>query len=83
MSGGSNINGKFHVQSEPSSLDQFDSFPPEIRQIVRDAPYNISTAGIARLLALGANAAQINHGIEYVRRQSTILTYGPDHPQAK
>lgn len=69
----------------PSSWHEFDNFPPIVREVLRESPYDYSTGEIARSIQLyGVKTTVgwlVRGNVENIRN-SALQTYGPDHPQA-
>ena len=77
-----NINGKFSRAKERSTWKQFDRFPRKVREILANAPFNVSTKCVARILRQGHSPETLAKAIQFEMQRSARLTYGPDHPQA-
>lgn len=85
-----NINGKVCCKAASFSLaDSYDSLPPELRQILRNAPYDLRFDPGGTVLTLHARGdtrtavAVAQKSIANLLRKSALATYGPDHPQAQ
>lgn len=78
-----NVNGKFSIPYHASTMADFDALPPHIRKILRDAPYSISASAVLEQIKAGSGLYGIEYAIHLTMKESTRLTYGPDHPQAK
>ena len=59
-------------------MERFDSFPPEIRAVLRDAPYNITLkSGMERVVK---NHRRLRETIRSIARESALKTYGSNYP---
>lgn len=78
-----------HIPNLPEShlsMERYDTLPPAIRQILRDAPYNfsISSVRLQRMSADGKELAEeMQRNIPDIIKSAASAAYGPDHPQAR
>jgi hypothetical protein len=77
-----NRNGHIAVdtvkRTRQESMDLFDSFSPEIREILRNSNYNVSIKpGHEKLFRKGAWLKETLHRIS---RESALKTYGTNYP---
>jgi ABC-type glycerol-3-phosphate transport system substrate-binding protein len=74
------------VQVPPSAVDSvdfmtiYDQLPPDVRETLRNAPYNFNTPNAYPQKGW---AEQTKQRLPAIIQQSAAATYGPDHPQAQ
>lgn len=62
----------------PTNLDAFDALPRELKEILWETTTRISMKPDAR----AEHAPEYRKLLHKLRVESTMRTYGPDHPQA-
>ena len=68
----------------PNEMELYDKLPKSLREIVRNCALQASSAAIRnRRYRDKMSVTQIKQRLAEQVAQSTLLTYGPDHPQAK
>ena len=82
-----NIGGKIAcggLRKPPNEMEIYDKLPKYLREIVRNCPLQASSASIKnRRYKDKMSAEQIRLRLLKQVAESTLLTYGPDHPQAE
>jgi hypothetical protein len=69
---------KSEIQTKKESMELFDSFPPEIRAILRDAHYNMSIKpGCERAFRQGYG---LKETLRRIAKESALKTYGSKYP---
>jgi len=65
-------------RTKREAMERFDSFPPEIRAVLRDAPYNITLkSGMEQVVK---NHRRLRETIRSIARESALKTYGSNYP---
>jgi predicted metal-dependent hydrolase len=65
-------------RTKQEQMDRFDSFSPEIRAALRDAPYNVSIKdGHERVFR---NGMWLKETLKRIAKESALKTYGPNYP---
>ena len=65
-------------RTKREAMERFDSFSPEIRAVLRDAPYNITIrSGMERVVK---NPGRLRETIRSIVRDSVLNTYGSNYP---
>lgn len=65
-------------RTKREAMERFDSFPPEIRAVLRDAPYNITIkSGMERAVK---SPRRFRETIRSIARESALKTYGSNYP---
>ena len=65
-------------RTKREAMERFDSFPPEIRAVLRDAPYKITIkSGMERVVK---SPRQFRETIRSIARESALKTYGSNYP---
>lgn len=72
-------------------MAEYDSLPPDIRKLIREAPYNMAiNFSAAELYCMSQYSWVVDDMVvafgdhlEEITRESVIQTYGHEHPQAR
>lgn len=65
-------------RTRQEQMDQFDSFSPEVRAILRDAHYNVTIKpGHEKVFR---NGRWLKETLNRIARESAIKTYGSNYP---
>lgn len=69
--------------SRAKRMAMYDAQPPEIREYIRNAPLAISVSKIVPKEYTSWALEVLKQEREAKMPESTLRTYGPDHPQAR
>lgn len=77
-----NNNGTICLPKTNQAMDVYDSHPPEIRQVLQEAPYDLNICILSDDLDSAKLAKALEMRIAEITKVSCLATYGPDHPQS-
>lgn len=77
----------YSTASLKTEMDAYDRLPPSLRQIIQDAPFQVSPLGLLRELRRGTKKSKLvliyRSWIKHEQQLDTLAAYGPTHPEAR
>lgn len=77
-----NNNGDYATgYCEDDPMSDYDNCPAQVRELIRNAPFCFQSQSLRNVAFVhGIEGAKLR--LKQIQRESTLLAYGPDHPQA-